>query len=302
MSHKISGLIASSRPLQATLSIAQPAIPALIAARGLPSIEVLILAVPAAVSGFFAVFALNDLIDVDIDKNRFKNLRSIKGWDIDTFIVRHPLAQGVITYNEQLLWILFHLVVAGILAYALSPLCLFMFGVAGVLEVIYCKMKKFSAMKFLPTGLMVAFGALAGWYAVSKNTELPLVLSLFLLFFAWEIGGRNIVNDFSDIEEDRQLGIKTVPAIYGLESAAKLTLLFALLTVLANVVLALTANLGLFYFIASTVMGILLMLIPGIRLLKKPDPAEALRYLNKGSLYPFAILAVLLSSLYLPVT
>jgi len=300
--NKISGLIASSRPLQAILSIAQPAISALIATRGLPSLKVLMLAFPAAVSGFFAVFALNDLLDIDIDKKRFRSLRSIKGWDIDTFIVRHPLAQGIITYNEQLSWILFHLTVASVLAYMLNPLCLLMFAISIALEITYCKMKKFSELKFLPTGMMVAFGALAGWYAVTENTEVSIVLSLFFLFFAWEIGGRNIVNDFSDIEEDKQLGIKTVPAIHGLELAAKLTLLFALLTVLANIILALTANLGLFYLIISTVMGTLLMLIPGIYLIRKPDPAEALRYFNKGSLYPFAILAVLLLSLYLPVT
>lgn len=298
--NKLSALFASSRPLQASLSIAQPAIPALIAARGLPSPGVLILAVPAAASGFLAVFAANDLMDVDIDRKRFRSLRSLKGWNIDTFIVRHPLAQGMITYNEQLLWILFHLAIAGVLSYLINPMCLLMFTVSGALEVTYCKMKKFSELKFLPTGMMVAFGALAGWYAVSKSTDLPIVLTLFFLFFAWEIAGRNIVNDFSDVEEDRQLGIKTVPSIHGLKSAAWLTFVFALFTVLSNVILTFTANLGFFYLIVSTVVGILLMLIPGIHLLKKPFPAEALRYFNKGSLYPLGILATLVLSIYLP--
>lgn len=291
--HKLCGVFASSRPLQASFSVVQPIIVALIALSGFPELQLLILLVVGCVTGFFAVFALNDLLDFKIDKKSLKSERIAKSWDVDSLLVRHPLAQGVITRAEQIAWIAINGVVAGVIIYYLNFMALFLFLAAITLETIYCKMATVSEMKFLISGIMVGIGALIGWYAVGANTNIAVILSLFLLFFAWEISGRNIVNDFSDIVEDKKIGIKTIPAIYGKYFASKFNFAFVILTLAANTALGVFASMGLVYIIMSSLVGIYLLLLPGLSLIKNPTSNEALRYFNKGSLYPIFIFAII---------
>ncbi len=299
---KVKAVFASSRPIQAILSIAQPGFAALVALKHFPDLLTLTIAIPAAAAGFFAVFALNDFWDIDVDRDRFSNLRTIEGFDIDTFIVRHPYAQGIISFRQQVVWILFNFMVASFLAYLLNPISMYLFWISVALETVYCKLKKITYLKFLATGAMVACGALAGYFAVvsSEQVSLGVVGSLFLLFFAWEIGGRNIVNDFSDIEEDQSLGIKTLPSVMGLKIAAWVTCLFSLLVIIANLMVAYYADLGLFYAIVSTIAGIWFMFLPQLRLIRIPSLEQALNAFNKGSVYPFVISAVLIVFLYIP--
>ncbi len=295
-------VLASSRPIQAILSIAQPGFAALVALKRFPDPITLAIAIPAAAAGFFAVFALNDFWDIDVDQARFSNLRTLEGFDIDTFIVRHPYAQGIISFKQQVSWILFNLTVASFLAYLLNPISMYLFWVSILLETLYCKLKKVTYLKFLATGAMVACGALAGYFAVVDLSQANwgVVGSLFLLFFAWEIGGRNIVNDFSDIEEDQSLGIKTLPSVRGLRPAAWATCLFSLLTIVANIMITYYAGLGWIYAVLSTVVGIWFMFIPQFKLTKIPSLEQALNAFNKGSVFPFVISAILIPILYVP--
>jgi 4-hydroxybenzoate polyprenyltransferase len=242
--HKLCGVFASSRPLQASFSVVQPIIVALIALSGFPELQLLILLVVGCVTGFFAVFALNDLLDFKIDKKSLKSERIAKSWDVDSLLVRHPLAQGVITRAEQIAWIAINGVVAGVIIYYLNFMALFLFLVAITLETIYCKMATVSEMKFLISGIMVGIGALIGWYAVGANTNIAVIL-------------------------------------------------FVILTLAANTALGVFASMGLVYIIMSSLVGIYLLLLPGLSLIKNPTSNEALRYFNKGSLYPIFIFAII---------
>jgi len=291
--HKLYGIFASSRPLQASFSVTQPLIVAFIALGGFPEPGLLLLLVVGSFAGFFAVFALNDLLDFKIDKKSMKNERIAKSWDVDSLLLRHPLAQGTITRSEQTVWIAINGIIAGVIIYYLSPIAFLLFLVAAGLEVMYCKLATISEIKFLVTGIMVGLGALVGWYAVDASTNIAVILPIFLLFFAWEIAGRNIVNDFSDIADDKKIGIKTIPSIYGKSFASKLTFAFVILTLAANAALGVLASMGLLYILMSSLVGVFLLLLPGISLIRNPTANEALRYFNKGSLYPVFIFAII---------
>lgn len=293
-------LFGFSRGLQATLSISQPALAAIIALQGLPGPREIILGLIAATAGYFAVFAVNDLMDVKVDRRRFDHLRSFEGFDVDSAAVRHPLAQGFLTYGQGVAWIAFLSIVALVAALLLSPMAALLFVVAALLEIVYCSLLKVTAWKFLPTGLMVAVGAVAGWFAVTDRIDwLPLAV-FFIWMFAWEIGGRNIVNDWSDVEEDQQLGIKTVPVVFGFETAGRLIFGFLLVTFFAGVLLGFVANLGIIFIIGAIIEGWYALLGPGIRLLREPTPPRALALFNRASFYPMVMLPILLVSLYLP--
>ncbi len=289
---KLSYMIASSRPLQAIFSITQPLFAAFLALHEIPELRFLLLFSIGSICGMFSVFALNDLVDHDIDK---KIIQTKKEWDIDSVFAQHPFTQGLISGNEQILWIVINGLIAAVCLYLLNPFALLLYFLAILLEAIYCKLALVSELKVILAGALVSLGALIGWFAAKGINEPKILFSLGLLFFAWEIGGRNIANDFSDIEQDKKLGIKTIASVYGAITPSRFIVRFAMLTISANILLGLTASLGLVYLLITTIIGLILLVMPAINLIKNPTPQEALKYFNKASLYPvFIFLTVLL--------
>jgi 4-hydroxybenzoate polyprenyltransferase len=294
------GLFGFSRSVQATLSVAQPFAVALVALHGFPSLDRLILGISAAWAGFLAVFALNDLLDVELDRARFSHLRKYEAFDIDSTLVRHPLAQRQIGVRLGMLWVGILATYALVAAYLLNPPAAGLFLAAALLELLYCKLARVTPWKIVPSGAMVGVGALAGWVAMTGEIR-PLEMSLlFLWMAAWEIGGRNIVNDFADVDEDERLGVKTVPVVYGPRVAARMTAFFLGVTLLASLLLQPAAQLNAVYPAGAALVGGYLLIWPAIRLLRAPVPRNALSLFNRASLYPPVMLIVLIASLYLP--
>ncbi len=289
-----------SRAVQATLSVAQPAFAAVLALHGLPAVGLMVIGLVAAFAGFFAVFALNDLLDVDLDRARFDHLRGFAGFDIDSAMARHPLAQGQLGFPLGLAWVVVLALLGLFCAYLLSPVAAILFVVAALLEIGYCRLARVTTLKFLVTGMMVGCGTLAGWAAVTGEIRAAEILVLFVWMFAWEIGGRNIVNDFADVEEDVRLGIKSVAVVYGPGFAARLTFVFVLLAAASALAFQPLAGLGLSYAFVAALLGGYLLIWPGLRLWRYPSPQNAMALFNRASFYPPLMLAGLLLSLYLP--
>lgn len=293
-------LLGFSRVLQATLSVTQPFFVALVALHGFPSPDRLILGLSAAWAGFLAVFALNDLLDLEVDRARFRHLREYDSFDIDSAMSRHPLAQRQISFPLGLVWIGGLAAYALAAAYLLSPVAAALFVTAGALEVLYCKLARVTALKFLVNGVMVGVGALAGWVAMSDHVRLGEMAVIFAWMFAWEIGGRNITNDFADVEEDVRLGIKTVPVVYGPQIATQLIVWFLVATNVFALGLYPLSNPGVVYLVGAAAAGFYLLLWPGLRLLRSPRPQAAMALFNRASLYPPVMLLILIVSLSLP--
>ena len=284
-------LLASSRPLQASFSVAQPMLASFLAVGGIPQLPLLVLLFVGSLAGMFSVFSLNDLLDYGIDKKSLGEKKE-KGWDIDSVFAQHPLTSGLITFKEQAAWIAATGALAAGILYILSPLALGLYLLAILLEAGYCRLATVSELKTLLAGMLVAVGALIGWFAAGGSQNLQ-VLPLCLLFFAWEIGGRNIPNDFSDIRQDKKIGIKTVPSVHGEAVSANLIAIFSFLTVLASIWVG--ASLGPVFIAIVLVVGLISLILPAWSLMKKPVPSEALSYFNKASLYPvFLFLAALI--------
>lgn len=292
--------LAFSRGLQAFISIAQPALGAVIALVAIPDWKVVAAGFIAAWAGNNAAFAINDLLDVELDRKRFNHLRAFKGFDIDTALVRHPLAQGYLSYRSGVAWIVVSSLIAVAGAYLLNPWCVVLFIAALLLEICYCRLSQISAFKFLITGVMVGVGAMAGWVAVADRISPLPALVFFIWIAAWEIGGRNVVNDWSDIDEDVHLGIKTVPVVYGHRVAGRLILFSLLLAAGCSVALAYVVPLNMIYLAGAIIEGWYALLFPAVKLLKNPSPEAAITLFNRASLYPLVMLAIVVASIYLP--
>lgn len=54
---------------------------------------------------------------------------------------------------------------------------------------------------------------------------------------AWEIGGQNIPNDGFDIEEDKRFNARTIPVVYGIQTANVIIVTAVVLTLIMSTVI-----------------------------------------------------------------
>jgi 4-hydroxybenzoate polyprenyltransferase len=285
-------LVDLSRTRQALLSVAQPALAAVIALQAMPSARQVSLGLVAASTGFLAVFSLNDVLDRRADAESLSAGKgAVDGYDIDTAFVRHPLARGDLSLRLSLTWVGGLGLISAVCAYLLSPICLGLFAAAVLLEVAYCSLRSVTWLKTVVSGLMVGVGGIAGWAAVA-----PLslgVLPVFGFLALWEIGGRNLPNDLADMKVDSQVGIRTVATVFGPQVSARATLGVALATLIALAAL----QQPLAVTIVSLALGVWAMAVPAVALLRSPTSEQAGRYFNRASLLPALVLAAALAGL-----
>ncbi|MFD5554716.1 UbiA prenyltransferase family protein [Streptomyces sp. NPDC127068] len=273
------------------MSLAQPG-GGMLLATGCPDPRRLGWAALAGAAGFLAVFAANDLLDVRLDRRRVVHLHPLEGPDLDSTGGRHPIAEGRLRLVAGVLWVLALGAFALIVSAVLSRVCVTLFLCAVLLQVLYCRLATVTPYKFLLSGVLVVVGAWAGWFAFSDAVD-PLRLGLFgLWMFAWEIGGRNIPNDLSDLAEDTPLGVRTLPVVLGPRRSARVAFVFLVIAAGAGCALAVAAwpSFGLVGLLGMALSALFTLLGPGARLLRSPEPQVALRTFNRASFHPVCVL------------
>lgn len=280
-----------SRGRQALLSVAQPALGALLALGSLPTVPVIALGLVAAATGYLAVFSLNDVLDRHADKKALEAARKgYDGYDIDIAFVRHPLARGDISLRVSLAWVGFLSIVSAVCAYLLSPACAGLFAVSVALHALYCGLRSVTWAKTFVSGLMVGVGGLAGWVAVAPLSAGALPFFAFLAL--WEIAGRNLPNDLADLADDSAVGIRTVATVFGPRVSARATAVAAWATL---VPLAFLGGPALATALAFSA-GVVMLGVPALVLAAEPNRDRAAIYFNRASLLPPVVMLPMLIS------
>jgi 4-hydroxybenzoate polyprenyltransferase len=297
---KIKVYFGFSRMSHSVLDIGHPAVAALLSLGAWPRYSTLILGLIAAFSGYTAVFALNDLMDYKVDTERIDQARrDFTAFDLDVLGVRHPIAQKVLTFGQGLAWVLCWGIVSLATAFALHPLCFLMLISAIGLEIAYCALLRVSHWKTVLSGLMVGTGALAGVFAVVGAQSWAFLALIFLWSFCWEVGARNIPNDWTDLEEDTHLGIRTLPVRYGRTPSTRVSFCLISLTVLVSFLLPLPARCSnpALYEAGAATAGAFLMIGPALRWLRDGSVTSAIALFNRACFYPIAMLGVTIIAL-----
>jgi len=190
----------------------------------MPPVRVLILVLTAATGARTVAFALNRIIDRELDA---RNPRTAS----------RDLPSGRMT-----LWEASWVAVAGLAlyfgsAYLLSDFCFFLSPIPLIVFMIYPTMKRYTPLAHFGVGLGLAMGPLGGWFAVSpslQNLFIPILLSLFTLFW---VAGFDIIYSTLDEDFDRRESLYSFPSRFGRKRALQYSALlhflaFGLLTVL----------------------------------------------------------------------
>jgi 4-hydroxybenzoate polyprenyltransferase len=288
--------LALSRTPHVLLDIATPAFAALLWLGHFPPITVILIGIVTAFAGYTAVYALNDLTDFRVDKEKMQHGDLGEADDyLDAPSIPHPIAQGALSFRKGLLWILSWAALAVIGAYLLNPVCVIIFTVACALEMLYCLMLRVTHLRSIISGAVKTSGGIAAVFAVEAHPSSSFLSVLFLWLFFWEIGGQNVPNDWTEMEMDRRIGAKTLPVMFGLDRSSIIILGSLLMTVIISAFLFRLApgRFELPFFIASLVVGIYLLIIPAFRLQKTKQSRHALVLFNRASFYPLALLVLI---------
>jgi 4-hydroxybenzoate polyprenyltransferase len=284
-----------SRTPHALLDMATPGLAALLWLGAFPPLKVILLGLLTVFAGYTCVYALNDVIDHRSDAERIRQRECPYPESyLDSVLVRHPIAQGLLTLRESIFWATAWGLLALAGAYLLNPLCLIVFLAGCAFETFYCTLWSVSHWKTVVSGAVKTSGPIAAVVAVDPAPSLTLMAVLFLWLFFWEIGGQNIPADWADVEEDRCIRAKTIPAALGPRKASLFVFFALVFAVAANLLFVrLAAFRGTWpYTLIFMFVGGYFLLVPACRLLKSKEQQDAMALFNRASCYPLASLVV----------
>lgn len=285
---------ALSRTKHGILELAAPGFVALLWLGRFPEWQVFVLSLFTAFAGYTAIYALNDLAGVAVDKEKFRGGIN-PGYLIEASEFRHPLAQNMVSYRGGLLWFAAWFTAALIGSYLLNPAIVVILVAAAVLEVIYCLLLRVTCLRTFIGGIVKSAGPVAAIYAMDAKPALHQLLLVFAWAFFWEIGGQNVPSDWNDTVEDKRVNAKTIPLQLGRQKAGFI-ILFALgLTVTISLFLPQVSplSLGETFSVASAAAGVFLLLKPAYELCTKKEGRLAAHLFDSASYYPLAQLTII---------
>ena len=299
LSPRIKLFMALSRTPHGLLDMTTPALAALLLLGSMPPVPVIIVGLLTAFAGYTAVYALNDVVDYRTDsvKMRECGLKCAPG-DLDAVYARHPMAQGLLSLRDGILWTAAWGTIALAGAYILNPACVVIFLLGCAAETIYCLMLRLSWMRALVSGGVKTLGGVAAIYAVVPHPSVLFLAGFFAWFFFWEIGGQNVPNDWTDIDEDRRMQAETIPVRFGPDGSARIISGALLTAFLMSIVLfwLTPARLNILYFAGAIPAAIFLLLLPARRLYLDRTSELASALFNNASYYPPAMFVVIFLS------
>jgi len=92
-------------------------------------------------------------------------------------------------------------------------------------------MLKVSWIRVFVSGIVKTLGSIAAVYAVDPAPPIIYVLSLFTFLFFWELGGQNIPNDYTDVNEDNLINARTLPLRFGSKAAGQIIMVSLIIAV-----------------------------------------------------------------------
>lgn len=244
------------RPPLAPMDLAMPAASALLAVHAvegaLPPLMPFLIASLGAYCAITSSYVYNDCCDIDVDRIAMPD---------------RPLPSAMLGKREAQLWSLFLFLVAAAVALYLNPESFAVLLVATLLITIYSAWaKRNTPFSWVFVGLSFGLVPLGVWLAMEPAGLLKAGLSLHpaALILAAMIG----ITDFGftncdasrDVAGDKQKGIPTTPATYGIPATAKMVAGFWLAGVILSIALGLSAGLGWLYLLAAAAAGVWLLL------------------------------------------
>lgn len=216
-----------------------------LASGGLPPLRTLALIVLCAVAARTAAMGFNRLVDHKLDA---ANPRTA-GRELPAGVLS-PLAVSVFILVSTSIFVLG--------AWALSPLCASLSPIVLLVLFGYSYAKRFTYFAHLILGLALGLAPLGAWLAVRGNFEgdlwPPILLAAAVTLW---VAGFDLIYACQDAQFDRERGLHSIPARFGLERALWLSRMLHAATATLLVAFGLRAELGAAWWIGVLLSGAL---------------------------------------------
>ena len=217
---------------------------AVLAAEGLPAWQQLLWITVAMVGARSAAMTFNRIVDRDLDA---RNPRTAE----------RELPAGRLSLSFAWLFLFVSIGIFLVAAYSLNWLTFALSPVALVSVLGYSYAKRFTAFAHLFLGWALSISPTAAWIAVrgTIDSEVPLLLSLMVMMWT---AGFDVLYACQDHDFDRQAGLHSVPARFGIKNSLRIARLFHLQAFLVLLLLYAVTGLGWLALAGVIVVGILL--------------------------------------------
>lgn len=217
---------------------------AVLGARGLPPIPVLLLMAVAFTAARASAMAFNRIADRHLDA---QNPRTAD----------REIPSGALSVSRVWLLIIVSIAVFLISSWAINPLCGKLAPFALVVLLGYSYTKRFTSFCHYLLGLALGMAPVAGWIAVTGTFALaPIVLGLGVIFWT---AGFDTLYACQDVEFDRSMGLHSIPARLGTKKALKVAALSHVAAFLLFIFAGAPASLGVGFYLFLLITGALLV-------------------------------------------
>ena len=246
---------------------------------GAPPLGLLLLVLTAATGARTVAFALNRIIDRQIDaRNPRTASRDLPSGRMTLWEASWVMSAGLALYFGS--------------AWTISSFCFFMAPVPLAVFIIYPTMKRYTPLAHFGVGLGLAMGPLGGWFAVSPsfaNLQVPALLALFTLFW---VSGFDIIYATLDEEFDRRSSLYSFPARFGKRTALRISALFH--------AVAFGLLVALFVYSTMSLLALPLLLVTGGLLYMEQRKAEDvhLAFFRINAVAGFAVFCMVFIGVY----
>ena len=239
------------RPPLAAMDLAMPAAAALLAVwtveAALPPLLPFIIASIAAYCAITSSYVYNDCCDIDVDRIGMPN---------------RPLPSAQLSKKDAQLWSFFLFLVAAAVSLYLNPESFIVLAVATFFITIYSAWAKrntpfswvFVGLSFglVPLGVWLAFEPAGILKAGAGLHPASIILAAMIGITDW---GFTNCDASRDVAGDKEKGIPTTPATYGIPATARMVTGFWVIGVILSIALGLSSNLGWLYMAVAAISG-----------------------------------------------
>ena len=218
---------------------------AILAAQGFPTVTQIVWITVAMVGARSTAMAFNRIVDREYDaRNPRTRIRAIPAGTLSVgFVAVFTLASAVLFFAAAAM--------LNRLTLILSPGAL-----ASVL--LYSYTKRWTALSHLVLGWCLAIAPTGAWIAVRGALDSPVPLLLSLVVMLWT-AGFDVLYACQDFDFDRQAGLYSIPARFGIAGSLWIARALHLAAFAAVVALYLLANLGGLAIVGVVATGALLV-------------------------------------------
>ena len=243
LQQKVAALLENIRFEQSIFTLPFAYLGMVLAARGLPTLGQFLWITVAMFGARTFGMSMNRLADLELDR---RNPRA----------AARPLPSGRLTTREVVMATVASVALLFVAAWQLNPLCVALAPMALLVFAGYSYVKRVSWLTHGVLGLCLGGSPVGGWIAVTGMlTGIPLVLGLTVMSWAT---GFDIIYACGDAEEDKALGVHTLPVRFGIKTALIVSALCHVVTVCLLIWVGLLMGLGLAYWLGVLVAALLL--------------------------------------------